>query len=319
MDESVVLTKFDSLNERDMVFFDERQEVIQHDQGGLKVGIRRVRNASVIIALIYQKFQFIVTSALVKKPTFQTTPGQAYNDTSTTQKREGSDINTASYEICDVGKTHFLVANKFALARPHLMLLTSDEHRRQYESLDQDDWRALSAVLNDLGDGYVAFFNCGQDGGCSRLHKHMQLTPKPKDSFAAFLDCENGVEPGVPFQWFHHRLKSPTPTPDELLNIYRKLLSKATNAGKGLSEHADNLPAGSAVPHNMLVTNQWMIVLPRRRASVNKEAGANALGMMGVVAVATRVEMDNWLRVGPVQALEELGVPVRPGKSSNCY
>jgi ATP adenylyltransferase len=189
------------------------------------------------------------------------------------------------------------------------MLLTSDGNKRQYEPLDQIDWQALSTVLADLGNDYVAFFNCGQDGGCSRLHKHMQLVPKPKDSFAAFLDSEDGVEPNVPFQWFYHRFGSATLTPNELLDIYHKLLQKATEVGKGLSEHADSLPSGAAIPHNILVTKQWMIVLPRRRAAVNKEAGANAIGMMGVIAVATQAEIDNWIRIGPVEALEELGVP----------
>ena len=52
-----------------------------------------------------------------------------------------------------------------------------------------------------------------------------------------------------------------------------------------------------------------MVVLPRRRAAVNKEAGANALGMVGVIAVATQKEIDNWIDIGPAKALAELGVP----------
>ncbi|KAF0645783.1 hypothetical protein FPSE5266_00276 [Fusarium pseudograminearum] len=189
------------------------------------------------------------------------------------------------------------------------MLLTSDGNKRQYEPLGQNDWQALNNVLIDLGDDYIAFFNCGQDGGCSRLHKHMQLIPKPKDSFAAFLDIEDGVEPDVPFQWFYHRFESSSLDSNELLDIYNKLLQKATEAAKGQSEHADSLPAEAAIPHNMLVTNQWMVVLPRRRAAVNKKAGANSIGMMGVIAVATQEEIDNWICIGPVEALKELGVP----------
>ncbi|RGP66006.1 hypothetical protein FSPOR_6832 [Fusarium sporotrichioides] len=276
MDASVALSKFDSLIGKNLVFFDEQQQIVQHDDKGLK-----------------------------------TNPGQAeeQGDKAVVQERDGSDINTAGYEICDVGKTHFLAANKFCFARPHLMLLTSDGNKRQHQPLDQDDWQALSNVLTHLGDDYVAFFNCGQDGGCSRLHKHMQLIPKPQNSFADFLDDKDGLEPDVPFQWFYHCFEPPSPEPDELLDIYNELLQKATESGKGLSEHAESLPTGAAVPHNMLVTNQWMIVLPRRRAAVNKEAGANSIGMVGVIAVATQEELDNWIRIGPVEALKELGVP----------
>jgi hypothetical protein len=39
MDESVVLAKFDSLIEKHMVFFDEKQQIVQHDEKGLKVWI----------------------------------------------------------------------------------------------------------------------------------------------------------------------------------------------------------------------------------------------------------------------------------------
>jgi len=137
----------------------------------------------------------------------------------------------------------------------------------------------------------------------------MQLIPKPKDSFAAFLDEEDGVKPDVPFQWFYRRFDLAKMAPEDILAIYNELLQKATELGAGLSENAKGLPHGAVVPHNMLVTKRWMIVLPRRRAAVNKEAGANALGMIGVIAVATQKEIDNWIEIGPAKALEELGVP----------
>jgi hypothetical protein len=51
-------------------------------------------------------------------------------------------------------------------------------------------------------------------------------------------------------------------------------------------------------PHNMILTKGWMVVLPRRRAAVNKEAGVNALGMLGYIAVATDNEILNWVSAG---------------------
>ncbi|CAG7560565.1 unnamed protein product [Fusarium equiseti] len=291
MTESTVLQKFDSLIEQNLVFYDEEQQIIEHVDNGLK-------------------FQFILTSALSKKPTFQTNaPKPERHINILARNRDGSDIETADYEMCRVGETHFLAANKFCYARPHLMLLTLDGHKRQYQALNLDDWQALHSVLRGQTDDYVAFYNCGQDGGCSRLHKHMQLIPKPKDSFAAFLDEEDGVEPSVPFQWFYHRFDSANVTPEDLFGIYNELLQKATAVGAGLSENATRLPHGAAIPHNILVTNKWMVVLPRRRAAVNKEAGANALGMIGVIAVATQKEIDNCINIGPSKALGELGVP----------
>ena len=137
----------------------------------------------------------------------------------------------------------------------------------------------------------------------------MQLIPKPKDSFAAFLDDKDGKVPNVPFQWLHHRFNFSDMSPEGLLSIYHDLLRKATEVGAGLSENAKKLPPGAVIPHNMLVTKNWMVVLPRRRAAINKEAGANALDMVGVIAVATQKEIDNWINIGPAKALAELGVP----------
>ncbi|KAF5626083.1 atp adenylyltransferase [Fusarium sp. NRRL 52700] len=291
MDSSLIKAKFDSLVEAGLVFYDQEQKLIEYLDGGLK-------------------FQFILTSALAKKPTFHTAGSQIQlNNDLSQKKRDGSDINSAGYEICDVGRTHVLVANKFCFASPHLMLLTSDGHQRQYQPLNKDDLAAAWEVLTTLGDNYVVFFNCGRDGGCSRLHKHMQLIPKPKDSFASFLDDDGIEEPTVPFRWFFHRLGNSKLGLDDLVTIYSNLLRKATEVGQGQSENADREPPDAAVPHNFLLTQRWMIVLPRRRAAVNREAGANAIGMTGVIAVAIQDEIDTWIRLRPATALAELGVP----------
>ncbi|KAF5581936.1 5 5 P-1 P-4-tetraphosphate phosphorylase 2 [Fusarium pseudoanthophilum] len=291
MDKSLIEAEFGSLVAAGLVFYDQEQRLIEYLDCGLK-------------------FQFLLTSALAKKPTIQTAGAQTQEDNEwSQQKRDGSDIDTAGYEICDIGRTHVLVANKFCFASPHLMLLTSEGHQRQYEALNRDDLTAAWSVLSTMGEDYVAFFNCGRDGGCSRLHKHMQLIPKPSDSFASFLDADNAKEPDMPFQWFYHRFGHSNPGVDDLVNIYNDLLRKATEVGHGQAENADSAPPDAAVPHNFLLTQRWMIVLPRRRAAVNKEAGANAIGMMGVIAVATQKELDNWIRLGPATALAELGVP----------
>lgn len=155
----------------------------------------------------------------------------------------------------------------------------------------------------------MAFYNCGQDGGCSRLHKHMQLIPTPKDTFASFLDSEgDDPEPQVPFHWFYHRFDSQDVTVPHLAEIYDKLLRQATEVGGGLSEHADSAPPGAACPHNLIMTSRWMIVVPRRRAAINKEVAANAPGMLGYIAVATEHEMEEWIRAGLCASLRELGV-----------
>jgi ATP adenylyltransferase len=144
---------------------------------------------------------------------------------------------------------------------------------------------------------------------CSRLHKHLQLIPTPRNSFASFLDFKEEEEPGVPFQWFYHRFDSQHVTATELIRVYTALLKQATAEGEGRSEHAATALPNAACPHNMILTKRWMVVLPRRRAAINKEAGVNALGMLGYIAVATENEINNWIRLGLTDSLRELGVP----------
>lgn len=225
-------------------------------------------------------------------------------DTQKPEKREGSDISTTGFELGALDN-HLVIVNKFCFARPHLMLLTFDGYKRQYEALDEadlsDTWQLLSSAESD----HVAFYNCGQNGGCSRLHKHLQVMPLPANSFAAFLDSSEEPETKVPFQWFYRRFEGDV-TPAVLFGVYKDLLEEATMVGGGDTTSA---PPGAVCPHNMIFTKRWMIVLPRRRGAINKEAGVNSLGMLGVIAVATMKEIDNWVRLGLTESLAELGVP----------
>lgn len=127
--------------------------------------------------------------------------------------------------------------------------------------------------------------------------------PLPANSFAAFLDSPEKPEPKVPFEWFYRRFEGEV-IPATLFRVYNDLLEEATKVGGVVASEP-----GAACPHNVILTKRWMIVLPRRRGAINKEAGANALGMLGVIAVATTKEIDNWVRLGLRNSLAELGVP----------
>lgn len=110
--------------------------------------------------------------------------------------------------------------------------------------------------------------------------------PLPADGFAAaFLDSNVAEEPRVPFERFYHRFEDGALTPATLANIYAKLLRQATEAWENCT--GNTVPDGEACPHNVAFTSRWMVVIPRRRAAVSKEAGVNLLGMLGVIAVAT--------------------------------
>lgn len=326
MDEASILDKFDKLVQSGLVLYDDKQEIVEKVDEGLKVSQTATRLFEFLpqVSLFFHacqaitdtspdtsKFHFILTSALAKKPTFHSPRPVDVKPKLQQPDREGSDINTIGFEISNVGSSHFLAANKFCFARPHLMLLTVDGNQRQYKALNEQDFTAAWMTLSAIGlQDYAVFYNCGQDGGCSRLHKHMQLMPMPRHSFASFLDRADGKEPpSVPFVWFYHRFEDgPLTTASSLFAIYIDLLKRADEVGRGRGEHAVSMPPGAACPHNVIFTKRWMVVLPRRRAGVNKEAGANAMGMLGYIAVATEKEIEAWERLGLRQTLAQLGV-----------
>ncbi|KAJ5485264.1 hypothetical protein N7539_005252 [Penicillium diatomitis] len=292
MDHTFILNKFNELIQSGIVLYDEDQRIVEHVEGDLK-------------------YQFCVTSALSRKPTFQS-PQPESNEPSEKTRQPGSDISTAGFEIGPVGDAHQLVANKFCWANPHFLLVTADAGQRQYQRLHETDLHAMWSVLTTMNSDYVAFFNCGQDGGCSRMHKHMQLIPTPPGTLASFLDGDEGSsEPVVPFYWFYHRFTSSDVKVEDLQEIYTRLLEQATSVGDGLSEHAQEAPPDAACPHNVIMSRRWMIVIPRRRAALSKAIATNALGMLGYFAVATQGEVYEWKQVGVTGTLEKFGVSKR--------
>ncbi|KAK2020936.1 hypothetical protein LX32DRAFT_632389 [Colletotrichum zoysiae] len=242
----------------------------------------------------------------------------------------GGDISIAGYEIGLVGGggAHVLAFNKFCAYRPHLMLVTADGRRRQFEALDGADLGAAREVLAGLrrrgGQEYLVIFNCGKKGGCSRLHKHMQVIPAP-DAIPLWPD-EAGASGGrqePPFRYFLHRFAGPLngggggggdearelPSADELVGAYQRLLRQAAAlvpGREGIAKDTGDREL-AVVPHNVVLGGRWMVVIPRVADGVDG-AGVNAAGMLGVVWAAEAETVDKWKRLGPGRVLGEVGI-----------
>lgn len=246
----------------------------------------------------------------------------------------GSDIDVSGYEIGNVSATHMLAFNKFCMYRPHLLLLTRDGTRRQYEPLAADDLQSAWAALDALGwRRYFLFFNCGKDGGCSRLHKHLQLAPYLPDrmgpwpaSAAASSGPGGGVggvgpPAHVPYEYILRRFDAAL-GPKQVLAIYDQMLVEARRIlglaapreedgdEYGDQETEDERRRRRHVPHNLALGRNWILVIPRTKAGVDGAYG-NTLGMLGMVSVASHDELDCWLRQGPHNVVAQLGVPAR--------
>jgi ATP adenylyltransferase/5',5'''-P-1,P-4-tetraphosphate phosphorylase II len=198
--------------------------------------------------------------------------------------------------------THDLALNLFCVDRPQLLLLTLDSYQRQHEALASDDFAAALETLKLFPNMYV-IFNCSEAGGCSRVHKHLQGLRGPPHAFD-LLVREGKDKAKVPFQYFTHRFEQGFECASALdvLGIYSTLLQQTREA---LGVGADDV-----CPHNMVMWDDTLVVIPRRKG-VTEGASANAGGMLGSVWISDQKHVDEWTRIGCANVLRELGLPTK--------
>ncbi len=203
-------------------------------------------------------------------------------------------------ELCvdALSPTHLLVLNKFPVLDRHLLIVTRD-FEAQTDPMSRHDFAALGACLQ-RAEG-LCFFNSSAVAGASQEHKHLQLVPLPIGFGPGKTPIEHlleGVPAGsvqrVPELGFAHavqRRSAPSSwlDPDRLRRVFSTLHEAVCERRPG---H----------PFNLLVTRDWMMVVPRR---CEHFAGisVNALGFAGSLLVSDRNQLDRVRRVGPLAVL----------------
>ncbi|KAI5458577.1 hypothetical protein BGZ63DRAFT_426953 [Mariannaea sp. PMI_226] len=286
LDEDALAQRFDKLVSERIIFYDPNPKIIKYEDEGYK-------------------FEFRITRALKNKPDIpsgsqDTTVNSGHPALSSIP---GSDINVSGFEIQPIGATHLLTYNMFSGFRPHFLLLTQDGYRKQYEPLDFDDIHAAHSVVSALNGEYMVLFNGGEESGCSRFHKHLQLIPHADTTFDVWRDIiDRGAK--VPFQSFIRRFDEGLPNSRDLLTIYLELFEQAREA---LKQPVSS--DGRAPPHNVIFDRRGIMVIPRRTAGIGR-AGANAAGMLGIVWMSDDVRAQEWMDLGPTKILQTAGVPL---------
>lgn len=212
----------------------------------------------------------------------------------------GSDLYLPDERLVlgQINDTHDLALNLFCVDRPQLLMVTRNSYQRQYDPLALDDFKAALEMLRLFPKMY-AIYNCSEAGGCSRMHKHLQGLKGPPYAFE-YLTRASEEKLSVPFRFFTHRFDQTLGPASALdvLEVYRVLLDRTRDAlGIGRED---------VCPHNMILWDDRLIVIPRRRGSF-EGASANAGGMMGCVWVPDEKHMDEWKRIGLSIVLQELG------------
>jgi ATP adenylyltransferase/5',5'''-P-1,P-4-tetraphosphate phosphorylase II len=259
------------------------------------------------------QFQFRSANSLTAKPILSSTdPGRskstnAFSDTD------------PDFFLSHIGSSHTLILNKYCVVRPQFLLHTNT-FIPQSDHLTESDLAAAWTVLSSLTRGkYIVIYNCGFEGGSSVGHKHLQILPRPKkeEGFEFFPDLL-GIDSGpltsqthLPdskangFTWedtstvpkipFRHSVKKllPSPSAAQLVGIYKSLVEQAK--------------VQEAAGHNVLLTEDWMLVIPRTKGRKGI-LSANAAAMAGMVWVTGEEEVRQWVEAGPMKLLCEFGV-----------
>ena len=246
-----------------------------------------------------EKFEFRISQALKSKP--WTTESTIDKELNHVAPRPGSDIRTEGLEVASLGETHYLAFNGFSSYRPHYLLMTSDGYRRQWEPLDIDDFRAIHTFMDTLGGDSLVFFNCRVEGGCSRLHKHVQAIPRESFSGNPWHNIDNNRD-ALPFTYFIKNIEGDL-SPETLLQLYNEGLAFVRRTLQW-----ETPEDGGAPPHNLLLDRTRIMVVPRRAAGVG-EVGGNSGGMLGLIWTQSDEHVQKWLQTGPVNVMKAIGVP----------
>ncbi len=212
--------------------------------------------------------------------------------------------------VADLSPTHLVLLNKFNVMDHHILIVTR-AFAAQDSLLTLADFQALALGLAEI-DG-LGFYNGGQIAGASQRHKHLQIVPLPFVPDGSSLPLEPliletmGSNPKLPYRHAIAHLNpldftQPLAVAEVLLQQYQKLLGSLN-----LLENVDSIePTGA---YNLLVTRQWMCVVPRSHESISG-IPVNSLGFTGALLVKNQAQLAQLKALGPLTVLTEVGYAV---------
>jgi len=198
-----------------------------------------------------------------------------------------------SLVVCEIHGTHRALLNKFSVLREHLLIVTK-EFEEQSSLLDESDFAALAVAMEDAE--VLAFYNGGTEAGASQKHKHIQVVTLPLSPRHSIpMDVLLDKPQPLPFPHAFARLPAgEVGRPAAMLRTYLDLHRQA-----GLA---------APKPYNLLVTHEWMLVVPRSRDRF-EDISINSLAFAGSFFVRDARHANTIAASGPMRVLESVAMP----------
>lgn len=198
--------------------------------------------------------------------------------------------------VADASPTHVCLLNKFNVVDHHFLIVTR-EFVDQRSPLDLADFEALWDCLT-VCDG-LGFYNGGKRAGASQKHKHLQVVPLPL--------IPGGT--GIPLADRIESKSNPLPFQHSLCWFPREARSARELARRSLEIYEQACEALCVDQYNVLVTRQWLLVVPRRAEKFDL-ISLNALAFAGAMLVRDDEQLKRLKTAGPMTALEHVTFPV---------
>ena len=214
--------------------------------------------------------------------------------------------------VSEISDTHVCMLNKFNVIEYHLLFIT-----RYFEDqelpLTQNDLAVILTALREV-DG-LAFYNSSRVSGASQPHRHLQLVPLPlvpedrlpvSPSIRAAL-CLDDEQHALPFRhavmpipqgWLEDTSASAAAMQDSYVQLLRTA---------AVIDCTTLDPEKPLAPYNLLVTREWMLLVPRSRECWER-ISVNALGFAGSLFVRERRQMRAIKIHGPMNVLRSVAV-----------
>ena len=216
--------------------------------------------------------------------------------------------------VADISDTHVCLLNKYNVLDHHILMVTRS-FQEQESLLTLNDFEALLLCLAEF-EG-LAFYNAGEAAGASQRHKHLQMVPLPLTAevpqipivpllSTARFEGAMGFVPGLPFlhvlaRMDHEWMALPLKGAQALLQQYLDMLGAVGLSAGGAGGNT------SPGPYNLLVTREWMFLVPRS-VECFEGISVNALGFAGGFLVKDEPQLNLLKTFGPMTALQRVAV-----------
>lgn len=217
--------------------------------------------------------------------------------------------------ICDITKEHALLFNKFSLFDYHVLIVSKD-FIFQNVSLSNKDFYSALIIMKSL-DAFC-FFNSGQKAGASQQHFHIQAIPyssmfegiKFSNSFfsqAAILknSKENHFFQIKAFKFVHllyffNENILEEMDDENVQNKSQRLEYYYLELMKKLREKRD------FQDYNLILTSEWMLIVPRSKEKALDLFSINALGFLGSIVLKDEALLKELNKHKPLNALQSV-------------